>query len=109
MIGWVIGSLKARNPYVPSSFLTIATVVCSNRAKDLASPLILSRSPLNFLCSHAQLISIRSVPTIGEELPDVGNDEVIIEIFYGRGTKSKYLLPIFANDIRGISFPSHID
>lgn len=103
MIEFGVASFATQNPYVPSGFLTSATVVCSIIAKALASPLILSRSPPNFLCSHAQLILIGGISTIGKKLPDVGDDIVIIEISYGGWPKLKYLITIFIYDVRPIA------
>lgn len=103
MIGFVISSLKAQKPYVPSSFRMMATVFCSIWAKALASLRIRSRSLPNFLCSHAQLISVGVIAAIGKELPNVGKYVGIVEISYGCGSELQQLISIFAHDVRAVS------
>lgn len=89
MIGFVILSLRAQNPYVPSLFWTMATVFSSICANALASFLIRSMSLPNFLCSHAQLISIGGISTVSEESPNVWDYILVVEISYGRWAELK--------------------
>lgn len=103
MIGFVILSLRAQNPYVPSLFRTMATVFSSIWANALASRRILSRSLPIFLCSHAQLISVGDISAIGKESPNAGIDVLIIEIPYGRRAKLQELISILAHDVRAVS------
>lgn len=103
MIGFVILSLRTQNPYVPSLCWTMATVFCSIWANALASRRIRSRSLPIFLCSHAQLISVGDISTIGKETPDVWDYVLGVEVDYGRGTELKQLIAILAHDVRAVS------